>query len=128
MHKIFELLDFTAVADSDGSQKEQIITSLISQETEESKIIFNTITFYYPNLMPSEIAIYANEAANIIYNTLNTSLLTSDGSSFCLCDISKSDRISEMNFYMAVPDNEDLQMTGSLDLVFRCKGKYYSGT
>ena len=125
MHKIFELLDFTAVADSDGSQKEQIITSLISQETEESKIIFNAITFYYPNLMPSEIVIYANEAANIIYNTLNTSLLTSDGNSFCLCDISKSDRISEMNFYMAVPDNEDLQMTGSLDLVFRCKGKYY---
>ena len=125
MHKIFELLDFTVIADSDGSQKEQIITSLISQETEESKIIFNAITFYYPNLMPSEIAIYANEAANIIYNTLNTPLLTSDGNSFCLCDIPKGDRISEMNFYMAVPDNEDLQMTGSLDLVFRYNGKYY---
>ena len=125
MHKIFELLDFTAVADSDGSQKEQIITSLISQETEESKIIYNNIAFYYPNLMPSEIAIYANEAANIIYNTLNTPLSTSDAGSFCLCEIAKSDRISEMNFYMAVPDNDSLQMTGSLDLVFRHGGKYY---
>ena len=125
MHKIFELLDFTAIADSAGSQKEQIITSLVSRETEESKIIFNAITFYYPNLMPAEMAIYANEAANIIYNTLNTPLLTSDGSSFCLCDIPKSDRISEMNFYMALPDNEKLQMTGSLDLVFRYDGKYY---
>ena len=125
MHKIFELLDFTKIADKDGCQKEQIITSLVCGETEESKIIYNNIAFYYPNLMPSEIAIYANEAANIIYNALNTPLSTSDAGSFCLCEIAKSDRISEMNFYMSVPDNDSLQMTGSLDLVFRHNGKYY---
>jgi exodeoxyribonuclease V beta subunit len=125
MHKIFELLDFTKIADKDGCQKEQIITSLVCGETEESKIIYNNIAFYYPNLMPSEIAIYANEAANIIYNALNTPLSTSDAASFCLCEIAKSDRISEMNFYMSVPDNDSLQMTGSLDLVFRHNGKYY---
>jgi exodeoxyribonuclease V beta subunit len=125
MHKIFELLDFTKIADKDGCQKEQIITSLVCGKTEESKIIYNNIAFYYPNLMPSEIAIYANEAANIIYNALNTPLSTSDAASFCLCEIAKSDRISEMNFYMSVPDNDSLQMTGSLDLVFRHNGKYY---
>ena len=125
VHKIFEIIDFTAIADKERMQKEQIVTSLVSGETEESKIIFNTISFYYPNITPAELGIYANEVASIIYNTLNTPLSTPDAGSFCLCEIPKSDRISEMNFYMAVPNKEDLQMTGSLDLVFRYKGKYY---
>lgn len=125
MHKIFELIDFTVVADVGGLHKKQIIASLIGRETKESRIIFDTIHFYYPNITPQQLGAYADEAANIIYNVLNTPLSVPDGSSFCLHEISKADRISEMNFYMSVPDRDDLQMTGSLDLVFRRNGKYY---
>lgn len=125
MHKIFELIDFAAAADVGGLRKNQIIASLTDRETEESKIIFDTINFYYPNLTQQQLELYADEAANIIYNVLNTPLSVPDGNSFCLHEISRVDRISEMNFYMSVPNRDDLQMTGSLDLVFRCGGKYY---
>lgn len=125
MHKIFELIDFTVTADVGGLRKNQIIASLIERETEESRIIFDTIRFYYPNSTPQQRDVYANEAANIIYNVLNTLLSVPGESNFYLHEISKADRISEMNFYMAVPDRDDLQMTGSIDLVFRRNGKYY---
>lgn len=125
IHKIFELIDFEAAADAAGTRKNQIIASLTDGKTEESKIILDAIHFYYPNLTPIQLGIYAEEAANIVYNALNTPLQTTDGGCFYLHEISKSDRISEMNFYMSVPDKKDLQITGSLDLVFRYGGKYY---
>lgn len=125
IHKIFELINFEAVADADGQCRNQIIASLTTGETEESKIIHEAVNSYYPNLTPMQFGIYTEEVANIIYNVLNTPLYIPNENSFFLHEISKADRISEMNFYMSVPDKKDLQITGSLDLVFRCGGKYY---
>ncbi|EKP04701.1 UvrD/REP helicase N-terminal domain protein [Leptospira kirschneri str. 2008720114] len=64
-------------------------------------------------------------SVEILWNLLNADILDQKGTSFRLVDLSKKNRISEMDFHLDLNTSPGNFLRGSIDLVFQVDDKFY---
>jgi ATP-dependent exoDNAse (exonuclease V) beta subunit len=124
-HKIFEEIDFAIINKyKTGTYKNLAEEKLVSLLVEQCFDIYMKI-----HLKKDEAKeLYLGEIYKIIFNALNTPII----GDFCLSDLSREDKIHEVEFYYPVDpilinDNVNLEafINGFIDMVFKFDDKYY---
>ncbi len=140
LHEILQEIPFEKVAKSNNYLRlldDDEIQKLLEDKMEK----YYSLEFFLKNNFFIKKQGLIQEAAKIVWNTLNTPLPIEGGKKIILSEILQEDRIHELEFYYPFKKLENINfkllnvleidysdenfVNGFIDLVFRIHGKYY---